>query len=76
MVDVIIPVFNAFEDLERCLASVERHRDGASFRLILVNDASTDERIAPLPHGFMAANITADPAFEYRCTAQIRRRRR
>ncbi len=48
MVDVIIPVFNAFEDLERCLASVERHRDGASFRLILVNDASTDARIAPL----------------------------
>lgn len=48
MVDVIIPVFNAFEDLERCLASVERHRDGETFRLILVNDASTDARIAPL----------------------------
>ncbi len=48
MVDVIIPVFNAFEDLERCLASVESHRGNTTFRLVLINDASTDARIAPL----------------------------
>lgn len=48
MVDVIIPVFNAFEDLERCLASLQRHKGSRPFRLLLVNDASTDGRVAPL----------------------------
>ena len=38
-IDVIITVHEALEDLERCVASVLRHR-AATTRIILVNDAS------------------------------------
>ncbi len=46
-VDIILPVYNAFDDVTECLARLERHTDTAN-RVIIINDASTDERIAPL----------------------------
>lgn len=47
MIDIIIPVFNAFEDLRRCLESVLAFTPPGQARLILIDDASTDIRIAP-----------------------------
>ncbi|RKT44463.1 glycosyltransferase [Thiocapsa rosea] len=45
-VDVIIPVFNALEDLKRCVDSVIKNDDGTLARLILVNDCSGEDTAA------------------------------
>ena len=44
-IDVIIPIYNAYEDVTRCVASVRLHTH-ANCRIILINDCSPDERIA------------------------------
>lgn len=44
-VDIIIPIYNAYEDLVKCVSSVWRHTDLHYDRLILVNDKSPDPRI-------------------------------
>lgn len=46
-VDIIIPIYNAFEDLQLCLESIKRHTNLEKHRLILINDNSSDERIMP-----------------------------
>ena len=46
-VSIIVPIFNAFEDLEICLKRVLAHTTEHA-RLILIDDASTDKRVAPL----------------------------
>ena len=45
-IDVVVPIHNAYEELDACLASVRKH--GGSHRLILIDDASTDERVRAL----------------------------
>ncbi len=45
-VDIIVPVYNAYEDLLKCIGSLKKHTDLSFDRLILINDCSTDERIA------------------------------
>ena len=45
MVDIIVPIYNAFEDLEICLKSVYANTDLKANRLILINDKSPDPRI-------------------------------
>ena len=47
MLDIIIPIYNAHDDLVRCVDSVLARRTG-DWRLLLINDASPDPRIAPL----------------------------
>ena len=47
MIDVIIPVYNAFDDVVRCVTSVRRHT-GADCRIVLMDDASPDVRIRSL----------------------------
>jgi len=47
-VDVIVPVHGAPEDFRRCLASLQRHTDLESHRLIVVEDASRDPKIGKL----------------------------
>lgn len=44
-IDIIIPVYNAYEDLQRCLDSVLR-TVMPHHRVILIDDCSTDSRIA------------------------------
>lgn len=44
-IDIIIPIYNAFDDLQRCIASILECTDLTKHRLLLVNDASPDERI-------------------------------
>lgn len=46
-VDIIIPIYNAFEDLQICMASLKKYTDFENHRLILINDNSPDERIRP-----------------------------
>lgn len=46
-VDIIIPIYNAFEDLNICLESLYKYTDLDTNRLILINDNSPDERIKP-----------------------------
>ncbi len=46
-VDIIIPVYNALEDLQRCLTSIYCHTDLKKHRLILINDNSPDNQVRP-----------------------------
>lgn len=46
-VDVIIPVYNGYEDLQKCVMSLKRHTCLERHRLLLINDCSPDERIRP-----------------------------
>jgi GT2 family glycosyltransferase len=43
---IVVPVFNAFEHLRNCLASIERTVP-ADTPVLLIDDASTDERVLP-----------------------------
>jgi GT2 family glycosyltransferase len=57
-------VFNAYEATRRCLDSLERHTP-PGIRIVVVDDASTDERIALLLRSFAArrpqATVLANP---------------
>lgn len=39
-IDIVVPVFNALEDVKRCLNSLERYTDGYRIKIIVVNDGS------------------------------------
>lgn len=45
MVDIIVPIYNAYDDLQRCLESIYKYTNLKKNRLLLINDNSTDERI-------------------------------
>ncbi|MEJ6390431.1 glycosyltransferase family 2 protein [Gymnodinialimonas ulvae] len=45
-VTILLPVFNAFDLLKRCLSRVEQHTD-VNWHLVLVEDASTDRSVRP-----------------------------
>lgn len=51
---VVIPVFNAFDELRACLESVAA-TVGAQSQVIVIDDASTDERIVPLVASLLRA---------------------
>jgi GT2 family glycosyltransferase len=60
---VVVPVYNASDDVRRCLDSVLLHTTGPS-RLIVIDDASTDPAIAPLLQRYRAiegVEILANP---------------
>lgn len=44
-VDIIIPIYNALEDLKKCVNSVFKNTDLRIHRLILINDKSTNEEV-------------------------------
>ncbi|MCD7862432.1 MAG: glycosyltransferase [Lachnospiraceae bacterium] len=46
-VDIIIPIYNAFEDLQICINSLQKTTDLEKNRVILINDCSTDQRVTP-----------------------------
>jgi GT2 family glycosyltransferase len=46
-IDIIIPVYNGFEYLSPLFESIERYST-TPYRLIVINDASPDERVVPL----------------------------
>jgi GT2 family glycosyltransferase/glycosyltransferase involved in cell wall biosynthesis/SAM-dependent methyltransferase len=47
LVTVAIPIFNAYDDVVRCVESVIRHGKH-SYQLLLLDDCSTDERLWPM----------------------------
>jgi len=47
-IDIIIPIYNAYECLSECIDSVIRHTNLEENNLVLINDKSTDERVAKL----------------------------
>ncbi|ADE16654.1 glycosyl transferase family 2 [Nitrosococcus halophilus Nc 4] len=46
-IDIVIPIYNAYEPLRACLESIRRCTDDP-YRLVLIDDASTDSRIQTL----------------------------
>lgn len=46
-IDIIIPIYNAYDDLKKCIESIRRYTNLKYDRLICINDCSTDERIKP-----------------------------
>jgi GT2 family glycosyltransferase len=54
--DIILPVFNAYDFLNRCIESVLINTDLNVNRLIVIDDKSTDERIVPFLESFVANN--------------------
>lgn len=57
-IDIIMPIYNAFDDLTKCIESILRHTDLSQNGLILINDASPDERIASYLNSLSAENTT------------------
>ena len=44
-IDVIIPIYNAYEDLKLCIESIKKHVDFSIDRVLLIDDCSSDNRI-------------------------------
>jgi GT2 family glycosyltransferase/glycosyltransferase involved in cell wall biosynthesis len=53
-ISIILPVFNAPDDLKRCLDSVRSHTE-SSCQVIIINDGSTDPRIPGIIEEFRTA---------------------
>ena len=56
-VDIIIPIYNAYDDLRKCLESVFKYTSLVENRIILINDCSPDERIAPYIDSLKQENV-------------------
>lgn len=46
-IDIIVPVYNALEDLKLCVESVKKHTDLTLDRLVLIDDKSPDPNVYP-----------------------------
>src|SRR6056297_1390801 len=51
-ITIILPVYNAFDLLQECLQRVIAHTD-LPWRMILIEDRSTDARVAPFLRGWV-----------------------
>lgn len=47
-IDIIVPIYNAFEYTQECIKSVLKHTDLSLNRLVLINDKSPDKKILPM----------------------------
>ena len=47
-VDIIVPIYNAYQFTEECIKSVIKHTDLSKHNLLLINDKSPDEKILPM----------------------------
>lgn len=56
-VDIIVPIYNAYEYTVDCIKSVIKNTDLSKNNLILINDKSTDERVAKFLDGLSKYNI-------------------
>ena len=59
-ITVVMPVYNAFETLQTALARLHAHTD-LPWRLILIEDGSTDPRVRPWLHGWVTRVRGAGP---------------
>ena len=46
--DIIIPIYNAYDFVKKCVESVLKYTDFNEARIILIDDKSPDSRIIPL----------------------------
>ena len=46
-IDIIIPVYNALEDLKLCMESIKKHTDLQVNRVVLIDDQSPDPKVYP-----------------------------
>ena len=53
--DILIPIYNAYEHLRRCIDSVLRHTQG-NHAVYLLDDCSTDSRVLPLLRSYEKAD--------------------
>jgi len=44
-VDIIIPIYNAFDELNKCIDSVRKYTDLCKHRLVLIDDNSSDKSV-------------------------------
>lgn len=56
-IDIIIPIYNAYEDLNKCIDSIKKYTDLELDRLVLINDKSPDERIKTYLDSLKSENI-------------------
>lgn len=47
-IDIIVPIYNAYEFTEECIKSIIRNTDLKINTLVLINDKSPDEKILPM----------------------------
>lgn len=47
-IDIIVPVYNAYEFTEECIKSIIKNTDLTAHTLVLINDKSPDEKILPM----------------------------
>ena len=52
---VCVPVYDGFDSVERCLTALTSAPGNASFRTVIINDASPDQRVAPMLNAFALA---------------------
>ena len=55
-VDIILPVYNAYEYTKTCLASVVANTNLKFHTLVIINDKSPDERILPMLQDFVESH--------------------
>lgn len=56
LVDIIIPIYNAYDDLIECINSINIAKTNFNYRVILINDNSTDNRIENFLQNLMINN--------------------
>lgn len=47
-IDIIVPIYNAYEFTEECIKSVIKNTDLTKNTLVLINDKSPDEKVLPM----------------------------
>ena len=47
-IDIVVPIYNAYEFTEECIKSVIRNTNLTTHTLVLINDKSPDEKILPM----------------------------
>lgn len=55
-VDIVVPIYNAYEYTVDCIKSVIKYTDLKNHRLLLINDKSPDEKIVPMLKEFAKEN--------------------
>ena len=56
-VDIVVPIYNAYEYTTECIESLIKYTDLSNHRLILINDKSPDEKILPMLMRYASENL-------------------
>lgn len=55
-IDIIVPIYNAYEFTEECIKSIIKYTDLTIHTLVLINDKSPDENILPMLQKYKQEN--------------------